>query len=70
MKQRIAIAFLSTSFGFFMGYVYPKWTSPRGNKIEYFLELRQDKVILETDWGMVYEIPIDSISKKLIDDNQ
>ncbi len=57
-------------FGFFIGYIYPKINTPKGNKIEYYVELRGNTAVIENDWGNVYECPIDSITTKLIQDNQ
>jgi|LakMenE01Jun11ns_1017448.scaffolds.fasta_scaffold9593124_1 hypothetical protein len=74
----IAIAVLVTGFCFgaiwstaFLkeATVHKQGYSPKGNKIEYYLELDHDSAIVESSHGRVYRCHHDSISEVLNRDN-
>lgn len=76
LKWAIASVMLAFGSGLFIGYVYsypikPEVTkqSPKGNKIEYYLELQDDSAIVESKHGNVYRCHADSIPSVLLRDN-
>ena len=49
--------------------VHKQGYSPKGNKIEYYLELDHDSAIVESMHGKVYRCHADSIPSVLLQDN-
>jgi hypothetical protein len=39
-------------------------------KIEYYLEMQEDSVIIQSDLGDMYKCHLDDVVKTLVDDNQ
>jgi len=75
LKWAIASVVLAFAMGLFIGYVYTQpvettvGRTPKGNKIEYYLELQDDNAIVESKHGEVYKCHADSIPSVLMQDN-
>ena len=72
LKWAIASVALAFGTGLFIGFAYryqPRLESPKGTKIEYYLELQGDSTIIESTHGTIYKCHQDSISSVLNQDN-
>jgi len=72
LKWAILSVIAAFSSGVLIGcmYVFPiEPKTPKGNKVEYYLELQGDSAIVESKYGQVYRCHYDSIPSVLDKDN-